>query len=443
MTEINQDNACDVNSEMEALAYIAENRALKPLLMHPLISSFLYLKWHRIRHILYANFVFYVIFWALINLYIISTNYGSNSRAVSESSNSSDYTSMTVLTNFQNLSDLRSLAAIVLILLAIRESLQFISSPWHYVSSFENMLEVALIILGVWVIATGNPQVGAVVILLSAWELVILIGQHPRMSTGIEMFKKVSVNFIRFLFLYAFLIISFALAFFILFKNSKLDDNFPDPGQSLFKTIIMLTGEFDANDIPFDSHPVLSHCIFVLFVFLIAIVLFNLLNGLAVSDTADILNKSELVGLISRTKLVCYAECVAVGSGIVKLTGCCCSERSVRRSKFNPLAFLSKRILLFPGYLPQGKLGVKPYKGNTIRLYGRSRKIRGCVNWSMDPSIVGRAREILLRKGEITDNERMIVELDTIKRNMERLERILDDVRQALENNNDNSTNRD
>ena len=441
MTETDQDNAGDVNSEMEALVYIAENRALKPLLMHPLISSFLYLKWHRIRHILYVNFVFYVIFWALINLYIISTNnYGSNPRAVSASGNSSDYTSTM---NFQKLGDLRSLTAIVLIFLGIRESFQLISSPWYYVSSFENILEVALIVLGVWVIATGNRQVGAVVILLSAWELVILIGQHPRMSTGIEMFKKVSVNFIRFLFLYAFLIISFALAFYILFNDSKRDDNFPDPGQSLFKTIIMLTGEFDANDIPFDLHPVLSHCIFVLFVFLIAIVLFNLLNGLAVSDTADILNKSELVSLISRTKLVCYVERVAVGSGIVKLTGCCCSERSVRRSNFNPLTFLSKRILLFPDYLPQGTLGVKPYNGNSIRFYGRATRTRGCANWSMDPSIVGRAGEILSRKNEITDNQRMIVELDTIKRNMDRFERILDDVRQALKNNNVNSTNRD
>lgn len=121
------------------------------------------------------------------------------------------------------------------------------------------------------------------------------------MSTGIEIFKTVSLNFIKFLFLYAFLILSFALAFYTLFKDGDEENKpFPNAPQSIFKTIVMLTGEFEASDIPFVIHPVLGHLIFVLFEFLIAIVLFNLLTGLAVSDTQEILSEAELVSLISR-----------------------------------------------------------------------------------------------------------------------------------------------
>ena len=46
--------------EMDIFQYIASNNSLKHLLKHPLLSSFLYLKWHRIRYILYLNFAFYI-----------------------------------------------------------------------------------------------------------------------------------------------------------------------------------------------------------------------------------------------------------------------------------------------------------------------------------------------------------------------------------------------
>lgn len=45
------------------------------------------------------------------------------------------------------------------------------------------------------------------------------------------------------------------------------------------------TGEFEAANIQFDANST-SYLIFVLFIFFVAIVIFNLMNGLAVSDTA-------------------------------------------------------------------------------------------------------------------------------------------------------------
>ncbi|OAD55186.1 Transient receptor potential cation channel protein painless [Eufriesea mexicana] len=293
------------NREMDVFQYIASNNGLKHLLTHPLLSSFLYLKWHRIRYILYLNFAFYVLFYLLLNTYILYTTYARDTQI---STNSSKYVNEEIKeSSFVYI--LQILTGIAILCLAIREILQFLSSPYHYVSSLENWIEMALIILGFFILS-GLTQVAAITILLSAWELVILIGKHPRMSTAIEIFKSVSLNFIRFLFLYAVLILAFALAFFTLFKDDD-NTNFPDPGHSLFKTIIMLTGEFDANDISFVSHPILSHLVFMLFVFLIVIVLFNLLNGLAVSNTADILRKAEVIGLISR--FVACSEIQSIG----------------------------------------------------------------------------------------------------------------------------------
>ncbi|XP_043269495.1 transient receptor potential cation channel protein painless [Venturia canescens] len=406
-------SAYSVPSEMDALGLIAENRGLKPLLKHPLLSSFLYLKWHRVRYAFYANFIFFLVFYLVINSYVLSSSfYDDYASLVKNSTNGTRNRPETPTTTY-HYHLLGSLALVGLVILTIREILQFISSPRRYLTSMENIAEVGLIIVAVWLMIDPNPQIGAIVALLSAWQLVLLIGQHPRMSTGIEMFKTVTRNFLKFLILYGFLILAFALAFFTLFKDSEggNDNNFPDPGHSLFKTIIMLTGEFDANDIPFVTRPVLSHCIFVLFVFLIAIVLFNLLNGLAVSDTAEILNRSELVSLVSRVRLVSYAETVA--SGLDRLA----------IAPQLPRTLATRAVRLFPDYLPRPKIAVKPYKSNEIRLYGRpiAGDSKKTSRFYMDPSIVGYARQVLKRRGQITENERTSGALEAIQSSLQSL----------------------
>ncbi|XP_043261776.1 transient receptor potential cation channel protein painless isoform X2 [Colletes gigas] len=393
--------------EMDIFQYIADNSNLKYLLKHPLLSSFLYLKWHRIRHILYLNFAFYVLVYLLLNTYILNTTYQN----VDVNSNATTYSNVLSISTF-----------IAMNLLAIKEILQLISTPCHYMSNFENLLEMILVILWYAIFLGAGAQVAAVVILLSAWELVVLIGQYPRWSTDIEMFKTVSLNFMRFLFLYALLILAFAMAFFTLFKDSD-NDNFPDIGHSLFKTIIMLTGEFDADEIPFVSYPILSHLVFVLFVFFIAIVLFNLLNGLAVSDTADILGKAELVGLIARIRRIAYIENVAVRAPTVHGPHCLLCHGFLHSWRYKPLAFLVKKILLFPSYLKNGKLYVKLQDNLETfdnRIYYKKRtdhdsKDKILPTFNMDPHIIKQAKKILSKRRQESDTEKMICELRKVK----------------------------
>lgn len=429
--------------EMDTLRYMSENSALKHLLKHPLLSSFLHLKWYRIRHIFYINFAFYVLFYLLLNTYILCLTYNNDvvnqTDLKEDGKNSTDLESI-VYAGRHGSDFLWVMTFVALLCLAFREIIQLISSPCYYISSLENWLEMGLIILGSCLLNGAGPEVGAVAILLSAWEVVILIGQYPRMSTGIEMFKTVSWNFMRFLFLYAFLILAFALAFFTLFKDGG-DDNFPDPGHSLFKTIIMLTGEFDANDIPFISHPVLSRFVFVLFVFLIAIVLFNLLNGLAVSDTADILGKAELIGLISRIRLISYIENVATGTPFLRRSSCLSGISSY---VWNPLNFLVRRILLFPSYLKNGKLIVKPHDNLEVccpaNCYGKlsSTNVSSTDSpiLSVDAYIIKQAKEILLHKKQLSQNEKVFTVLDRIEEKLATIESTLNIVKRAMENNN-------
>ena len=82
------------------------------------------------------------------------------------------------------------------------------------------------------------------------------------------------------------------------------------------KTSTMFVGELEFADIPIvlDSPLTpLSYIFFLSFVFLIVVVLMNLLNGLAVSDTGIIQEKAEIVSYISRVETISYTESVLLG----------------------------------------------------------------------------------------------------------------------------------
>ena len=88
------------------------------------------------------------------------------------------------------------------------------------------------------------------------------------------------------------------------------------PGLSLVKTITMFVGELEFSDLPIQPSAPLSWLSFlylVVFVFLIVVILMNLLNGLAVSDTGDIMRQAEIVSHVSRVEIISYTESLLLG----------------------------------------------------------------------------------------------------------------------------------
>ena len=197
---------------------------------------------------------------------------------------------------------------------------------------------------------------------LSAWLIVSMwirfIGKsskHPKLekcSLYMSMFWQVAVTFFRFLAFYATFIIAYGLGFYIMLHhdtgnrkggknetedsmvasptrtkrkaNNKLinsdgDDDDPDPFnvplKSLMKTAVMFLGEID--DLPDKGGnitQVLAHLYMLTFLFLMVMVLMNLLNGMAVSDTGKILQKSQVLGQIELIDTIAYSESVLLNN---------------------------------------------------------------------------------------------------------------------------------
>ena len=70
----------------------------------------------------------------------------------------------------------------------------------------------------------------------------------------------------------------------------------------------MFSGELEVSDQSFRTFPYTSHVIFLLFVVLVAIILLNLLIGLAVNDTGEIRKVAETLSLQSRVRLMSRIE---------------------------------------------------------------------------------------------------------------------------------------
>lgn len=454
--------------ETDALLYMTRNEDLRPLLKHPVITSFLYLKWQRISCLFYANITFYSLLWLCLILYII-LGYGV------EKKQSTSIEALNVVTHVG--------AIIGLILLIIRELFQLLVSPTRYMQSIENWMEIALIFVTAWIVVYDNAaestkqQLSAVAILLSSAELVLLIGQFPTLSTNIVMLKTVSWNFFKFLLWYCILIIAFALSFYTLFRNTLEEDDqkapnpnstgkengddeeedfFEDPGRSLFKTIVMLTGEFDAGSIKFSTFPVTSHIIFIVFVFMIPIVLFNLLNGLAVSDTQEIRADAELVGHISRIKMISYFESVLIGNArsFSKPSWLCSwlpsslQELNIIKPKTLCIKPFAKRITLFPHFLPKYRIIVKPNQENKIEIphaepigkFGDDYDdvesggccFERCQNYRLDRKIVKNAKLVVSKKTNASEFEEVKRMLSQYESKIESLESTLKEVLQAV-----------
>ncbi|CRK86613.1 CLUMA_CG000450, isoform A [Clunio marinus] len=372
MSPKTSDDVDEFRSEILPLKVISENSDLRSLILHPVLSSFLFLKWSKLSLLFYANLLLFSTFMVSLIVFIV----------LCQSIPPADRDDSGVYCLFFYLS------IISLILLMLREVFQCMLSVKHYFKNPINLLEIILIILG-WTVIIQSSEVNddddatqrilrAVTILFAAYEFLQLVGTLPILSVSTHMviLKKVAVTFLKSIALYSILLLAFALSFYTLFggKNSnekedetttiepnssaipsgccKQDDDdgefnsFGYPGIAIIKTFVMLTGEFDASSLDLDRNGISYSIIFLLFVFLITIVLFNLLNALAVDDTHVIKSEGQLVDLCQRINVLTEYERIILG-----------------RSGWR---WVKSIISIFPYTIPQGRIVIHPNRRNEI-----------------------------------------------------------------------------
>ncbi|XP_049532131.1 transient receptor potential cation channel protein painless-like [Anopheles darlingi] len=274
--------SCDY--AMLPILRMAQHSDMKHLLRHPVISSILLLNWFKLSVFFKTNLLICMVFFVSFIAYGLQT---------------------TIIHKVSFI-----LSVICLVYLLVREGCQMVLNKLAYLRSFENYMEIAIIIgagsVLLFNLSEGYRQtISALVIIMIAFEITCLMGTYPPLSTYMVMLKTVSKNFLKWLFVFSIVLIAFTFGFHTLFPKSDSElgefNKFQKIPLAFLKVGVMLTGELDASEFEFSD---INWIVFALFLFFVPMVLYNLINGLAVSDITEIKAESEIISLTERVYVI-------------------------------------------------------------------------------------------------------------------------------------------
>ncbi|XP_058130307.1 transient receptor potential cation channel protein painless-like [Anopheles ziemanni] len=320
--------------EMLPIVRLAQSFAGRELLGHPVLASILLIKWLRISVFFYLNLIICSMFFFSFTAFMVFY-YGTDSH---------------------NLSMWYFLAPAFLGLayITVRELTQFVLNARSYIRSAENYIELMLIVSAVTALTlhftSGDAQIRNIAevcaIMLSTVEFTVLLATIPRLSfcTHMVMLKTVAKNFIQCLALYSMILVGFAISFYTLFRgpngnggaingnNNATDTEESNPfndfgmlSMALLKTTVMMTGEFEAAELKLHQSWG-YYVLFGLFLFFVPIVLYNLMNGLAVSDATNIQMQSELIAIRQKVFVINSCESTLKAFNRMRKVWNCCFD---------------------------------------------------------------------------------------------------------------------
>lgn len=318
-------------SKVEALKNISQNEKLNSLLIHPVVSSFLDLKYNSMKSTIFAISILHFLSLAYI-VWMMSF-------FLKDAANYSD--------EFQVLTVM--LFVFIYLSLILLEIYEIVSSFRNYFFKLGNWLDLLMIGTIIYAVIGGNKsskdmfladlqRAGAFLILFVSGQCIKIVGA----SIYTTIFRKVCSTFFKLMVMYSFLFITFALSFHILFNaevkhehnhgnpveeqlNLLLNKNGSDSHEhsrehmetdtalivdmystfgsvkiALFRVMTMFAGDLNSNQ--FEDPFKMS--LLLLFIFFITITLQNLMNSMAIIDTQQIISEAEIIGLKKRVMMV-------------------------------------------------------------------------------------------------------------------------------------------
>ncbi|CAG5020767.1 unnamed protein product [Parnassius apollo] len=382
---------------IEALLKTGNRYGQKRLLVHPLLESFLYLKWKALLPFFYTIIAFYSLFVSSLTLFIVSVFFYKDTERIAPFwLNPNIWGYIVYATIFLVLCQ-------ELLYMNVKSNKYFLQvETWVKFGSigFATILPPAILVTP-WFLSEWLRHVATLALLLSWLELMFLLSRFPNVGYYVLMFGKVASNVIRILFTFAFLIIGFTLSFMIQFHSHI---PFEDPWAAFVKTMVMLTSEFEYEALfeedqskELATSRTIVRVIFLIFLILAGIVLMNLLVGVAVNDINDL----EILGNVRR--LAKQVEFLSILDSLFynKLFSKILPEKVIKRIR-NKKKVIGI-IVLYPGK-PQWKNNkVMP---NRIRdaimniAQAQQKQIEGALGMKMFNRKLNKMYEIITKKDE-------------------------------------------
>ncbi|KAH9645730.1 hypothetical protein HF086_010126 [Spodoptera exigua] len=266
------------------------------LLLHPLVQTFLFLKWKALLSFFYSILILHASFVLSLNIYALSIfYYKDKNKNVPIFFRSNVWIHIIYLT---------------ICMIVVQEIVFVKMKSKRYLICWETWLKIGYITLAVflprivsWETKT-SPEwarlVATFALLFSWFEMMFLLSRFPDWGYYVLMFGKVASKVLKILLSFVFLVFGFSVSFMIHFHAKP---PFEGPMGAFVTTLVMMTSEFDYNDslskesvLKASGSLFMSRLIFITFLILVSIVLMNLIVGVAVNDV----NNLEIIGSIKR-----------------------------------------------------------------------------------------------------------------------------------------------
>ncbi|CAB3384982.1 Hypothetical predicted protein, partial [Cloeon dipterum] len=207
------------------------------LLQHPLLETFLWLKWQKLR-----IFFFFLLF--IYGSFIVSLSVFVVDESESHDANATDGSIYT-----RNVA--KYSLTVTSIMMLIHVVFQISLRPIFYLKDIETwnfafLATASLVVVFIHFHDLGyaNFQVQLIsIIVLLAWtELLLMIGRFPTWGNYALMFYTVLRNVLKVMLTFVSIVIGFTLSFYVQFHD---EDIFSGPVKTFVKTIVMMAGEFE------------------------------------------------------------------------------------------------------------------------------------------------------------------------------------------------------
>ncbi|GFS41325.1 transient receptor potential cation channel subfamily A member 1 homolog [Trichonephila inaurata madagascariensis] len=303
------------------------------LLSHPLCESLLRRKWKYYgRYVYYSNLLVFILFLIFLTGYVVTAVPPCPLEDVEEMDPNccslKNYTCQPYIgkcdSNMEQVFPriCRNFIYILALIHLLKEIYQIHQNGRRYLN-LENALEwscylSALIFVAdltecssesgireVWQWELGSLSI------FSAWMVLLMfISKFPFLGIYVIMFFQILSTFVNFSFVFFLFVVAFALGFYAVLQNQN---PFENPGEAIIKTGVMMIGEieFDAifnepdNKVYFKGP---TYALFIIFLLIMAVIIMNLLIGLAVDDIKGVQEKAELKRLAMKVELVLTVE---------------------------------------------------------------------------------------------------------------------------------------
>lgn len=289
----------------KALHYLVNNRNISSVIVHPVISIFIELKYIKYQSIFRANFwIFLLLFVLPFSLFVFVDN---------------EKISWTLCT----------LCVFSITFFIAKElfQLKLAISPRHYLKDLTNKIDIPLLILSIFLLLSFALKWNIIMhSLLEVTFITVMIIDAMTMlpiegfSRTLTIIKKVVKTFAKVFFSFGLIILAFIISFRILF-GSKLEEshlttyannsievperepnlqNFQQVSTTFVKILVMLVGEYGIEPSKLKWYQLILFGIFVI----ISFIIFNLLLGMSIDDIQSLREDSLYYDLERKAKKI-------------------------------------------------------------------------------------------------------------------------------------------